>query len=69
MMADYLEQVGRQRAAERSYPPLVWQESAARVETPLDAGRLRAASVDRLLYCHAIPLLRRAAQAGVQNAA
>ena len=68
-LADYLEQTGRQRRRRHIVPSVVWQELAARVEKPVDAGQLGQAAAARLLDCHAIPLLLRAAGAGDESAA
>jgi hypothetical protein len=46
-LADYLEQVGRQQRRRALVPPLVWHESVARVNTPLDARQLGAAAADQ----------------------
>jgi hypothetical protein len=68
-LADYLEQTGRQRRRRAIVPTMLWQELAAHVKYPEDAGRLARAAADRLLYGYAIPFLRRAADGGDGSAA
>ena len=67
-LADYLEQIGRKRRHREIVPATLWSELAAHVEEPRDARQLGRAAAARLLYCHAIPLLRLAADMGDKGA-
>ena len=65
-IADYLyEHLSARRRAER-VPSSVWETLIRGVSDPVDAARLMASALDRLLYCYALPLRRRFADAGIQ---
>jgi hypothetical protein len=68
-LADYLEQIGRSGRKREIIPAAVWPELANHITNPADAAALGAQAHNRLLYHHAIPLLRPAAVAGNENAA
>jgi tetratricopeptide (TPR) repeat protein len=60
-LADYLEQTGRHRRHREVIPLQLWQALVNHTQDSADAARIRHAAANRLLYCHAIPLLRMAA--------
>jgi hypothetical protein len=62
--ADYLIQyVSRERRYAR-VPASTWDAILGHISDPADVARLADSASDRLLYCYAIPLYRRAADAG-----
>jgi len=67
--ADYLIQhaTGERRSAR--VPASTWDAALSHLLDPADAGRLADSASDRMLYCYAIPLFRRAADAGDGDAA
>ncbi len=68
-VADYLFQhVSRERRYIR-VPASTWEAILGHLRDPADAARLASSAADRLLYCYAIPLYRRAADAGDGEAA
>ena len=68
-IADYLLQhVGRVRAVER-IPASVWEAVVGHLTDPDDLVQVAESASERLLYRYAVPLYRRAADAGVRAAA
>jgi hypothetical protein len=68
-VADYLIQhASRERRAAR-VPASTWDALLGHIRDTGDADRLANSAMDRLLYCYAIPLYRRAADAGDEQAA
>ncbi len=63
-LADYLEQIGRRRRHREIIPAQLWQTLVDQTRSPTDAARIGNAAADRLLHCHALPLLRIASGGG-----
>jgi hypothetical protein len=61
--ADYLIQHATQKRRGDRVPSSTWDAALDHVRVPADAARLGYSAEDRLLYCYAIPLYRRAAAA------
>ena len=70
-LADYLLQHGQRQRGSARVPPTTWQALIKHTHDPQDVARLGESAENRLLYCYAIPLYRRAtnADAGDGNAA
>jgi hypothetical protein len=67
--ADYLIQYATRERRYKRLPATAWDALVGHVQDPGDAARLARSAEDRLLYRYAIPLYRRAADAGDQDAA
>jgi hypothetical protein len=59
-LADYLEQTGRHRRYREIVPSQLWRALGSHTRNSTEADRIGAMAADRLLYCHAMPLLRTA---------
>jgi hypothetical protein len=68
-LADYLDQTGRQARGRVIIPTGLWQALVTHVQDSTSAVAIGHAAEERKLHCHAIPLLRRAADAGNGDAA
>ena len=68
-VADYLLQHASQERRYARVPPSTWDALLSHLRDPADAARLAGSAEGRLLYCYAIPLYRRAADAGDEHAA
>jgi hypothetical protein len=63
--ADYLDQTGRQTRWREIVPERMWQALVTYVQDPTSAAAIGHAATQRMVYRHAIPLLRRAADNGI----
>ena len=68
-VADYLLQHASRERRSARVPASTWDALLSHVRDPADAARLADSAQDRLLYRYAIPLYRRAADAGDGDAA
>ena len=68
-VADYLVQHATQERRSASVPASTWDAALSHIRDPADTTRLADSARDRLLYRHAIPLYRHAADAGDRYAA
>ena len=68
-VADYLIQHASRERRYARVPARTWDAVLSHIRDPSDAARLADSARNRLLYRHAILLYRRAADAGVWNAA
>ena len=67
--ADYLIQHASRERRHARVPPSTWDAILNHIRDPDDAARLADSARRRLLYCYAIPLYRRVADAGDEYAA
>ncbi len=67
-VADYLIQHASRERRYARVPTSTWDAVLCYVHDPADAAWLAASARNRLLYCYAIPLYRRAADAGDSDA-
>jgi len=68
-VADYLLQHASRERRPAQVPASTWDALLRHIRDPADAARLADSARDRLLYRYAIPLYRRAADAGDRAAA
>ena len=68
-VADYLIQHASRERRDARVPASTWDAALCHIRDPADAARLAGSAWNRLLYSYAIPLYRRAADAGDESAA